>query len=245
MDYEAELIALETRTDQALGQLEQDGRWAEALEIYRAAGEEADALAIPKDHAAYQQGRKLRAYLYLREANALRALGRHAEAVVLGDKELSAAIASRHRLSIAQAMFSLGSSCLATGETERGLKMLADSRPMFAHGDDDAHREALGWWHIIHADLVNSGVIAAPPEQALADAGSALNILRPLNNWSGIARAHAARAAAYVRLGREDFAQVARTAARMAEDMGRLAAAQAHDDHHHHHDHDHDHPHDH
>jgi hypothetical protein len=149
-------------------------------------------------------------------------------------------MASGHRLSIAQAMLSLGSTCLANGETERGLRLLADARPMFAHSDDDAHRQALGWWHIVQADLNNSGLISAPPEQALADAGSALAILRPMNNWPGIARAHAARAAAYERLGRDDLANVARTAARMADEMGRLQAAEssddAHDhDHHHHH----------
>ena len=45
---------------------------------------------------------------------------------------------------------------------------------------------------------------------------TALAILRPLNNWPGIARAHAARAAAYDRLGQARAAQVARAAEQMA-----------------------------
>lgn len=235
MDYAAALEALEARTDEALGRLEQDGHWKEALEIYHTSGDELDALNIPRGDAAFKPARKLRAYLYLREANALRALGRRAEAAPLGDQELSAAMASGHRLSIAQAMFSLGSTCIANGEIERGLKLLADSRPMFAHGDDDGHRQALGWWHVIQADLNNNGIISASPEQALADAGSALSMLRPLNNWPGIARAHAARAAAYARLDREDLARVERTAEQMALEIGKHHGPGGH--HHHHHDH--------
>ena len=103
----------------------------------------------------------------MREANALRALGRHPEAAPLADQEMSAALASGDRLSIARAMFSLGSTCLANGEIERGLKLLGDARPMFEHGDDAEHRQGLGWWYIIQADIGNSGLIVASPEQTL------------------------------------------------------------------------------
>jgi hypothetical protein len=158
--------------------------------------------------------------LYLREANALRALGRHAEAAPLADMELSAAMASGDHLSIARAMFSLGTTCIANGDTERGLKLLADSKPMFAHHADDDHRQGLGWWHVVMADLSNGGFSAAPPQQALADADEALSLLRPLKNWPGITRAHLARAAALERLGDEAGAKVARTAAGMAQAVG-------------------------
>src|ERR687890_86248 len=96
-DLATQLGELENRTHRALGTLEQDGRWEEALALYRPA-------------------RKLRAYLYLREANALRALGREAEAAPLGELELSAAMASGEGLSIARAMFSLGTTCLVNGQ---------------------------------------------------------------------------------------------------------------------------------
>jgi tetratricopeptide (TPR) repeat protein len=218
-DYQATLRELETRTDEALGSLEQDGRWAEALEIYHNAGQELDGLDIPRKDPAFRPGRKLRAYLYLREANALRALGRHAEAVPLGDLELSAAMASGDRLTIAQAMFSLGGTCVANGETARGLKLLADSKPMFEHGDDDAHRQGLGWWYIIQADLSNADLAPTTAEHALSCADTALSILRPLANWPGVARAHTARAQAYERIGDHDAARVARAAANMAVAM--------------------------
>jgi tetratricopeptide (TPR) repeat protein len=228
MDFEAQLKDLETRTEAVLGTLEQDGRWAEALQVYHDAGAAADALSVPRGDPAYKPARKLRAYLYLREANALRALGRQTEAQPLAERELSAAMASGDHLSIARAMLSLGSTCLANGQAERGLKLLADAGPMFAHHDDPEHRQGLGWWHIVQAEVSNAGLSPATADQALADAGQALALLRPLENWPGIARAHAARAAALERLGQVEAARVARTAAAMAQDVAAAkAAAQA------------------
>jgi tetratricopeptide (TPR) repeat protein len=218
-DYEQALGELEQRTDKALGALEQDGKWDEALEIYRGAGAEVDALALGRGEAAFKAARKLRAYLYLREANALRALGRHHEAAPLGELELSAAMASGDRLSIARAMFSLGSTCVANGDTQRGFKLLDDSKAMFEHGDDEHHRQGLGWWYIIQADLSNGGLAPTPADYALDCAGQALTILRPLKNWPGIVRAYAARAAAFQRQGDEPAARVARAAQEMARSM--------------------------
>ncbi len=214
-----QLREIETRTDEALGSLEQDARWSEALEIYRAAGAELDALRFPATDTAGKGAHKLRAYLYLREANALRALGRAGEAAELGHRELDAAMASGDSLSIARAMFSLGGTCLANGEIERGLKFLNDSKPIFEHVDDSEHRQGLGWWHIIQADINNGGIVTALPEAALQSAEAALEILRPLANWPGIVRAHAARVKAYERLGDAEGARLATAAQRMAEEM--------------------------
>lgn len=221
-DFAARLKELEERTEAALGRLEQDNRWAEALAIYHEAGAELDALAIPRGDPAFRPGRRLRAYLYLREANALRALGRTAEAAPLTDKEFSAAMASADRLSIARATLSLGATCLVNGEVERGLKLLADARPMFEHSDDLEHRQGLGWWYLVQADLSNAGLAQPDPAYALECAGKALEILRPIANWPGVARAHAARARAYERQGDAGAARVARAAQKMAEARGNL-----------------------
>jgi tetratricopeptide (TPR) repeat protein len=216
---EEQLKAIGDRAEAALGRLEHDNRWAEALAIYQSAGAEADALELARAHPAYAAGQKLRAYLYLREANALRALGRPAEAAPLAEQELTAAMASRDGLTIARAMLSLGTTCLVSGEPERGLKLIADARPMFEHGDDFDHRQGLGWWHIIQADLSQAGLAPTGPEAALEHADQALAILRPLGNWPGVARAHAARAAALERQGKTEDAGVARAAQHMAEAM--------------------------
>ena len=144
-DLTSRLREIEERTDKALGSLEHAARggWAEALEVYRAAGAEVDALGIPKDDPAYKDARRIRAYLYFREANALRALGRPAEAGPLGDLELDAALASGDSITIARSMFSLGGTCLANGEIERGLKFLDDSKAIFEYKDDLEHRQGL------------------------------------------------------------------------------------------------------
>ncbi|MGH2521765.1 MAG: hypothetical protein ACRDH2_04595 [Anaerolineales bacterium] len=221
-DLAARLREIEEKTDAALGPLEQEGQWAEALAVYQSAGGEVDALQIPKSNPAYKDAQRLRAYLYLREANALRALERYAEAEPLANRELDAAMASGDGLSIAQAMFSFGASCLANGEVERGLKFLADSKPMFEHHADVEHRQGLGWWYLIQADIRNAGLVADAPEAALGFARDALEILRPLENWSGVARAHAARAKAYERIGDEEASRVARAAGQMAAEMMRI-----------------------
>jgi len=219
MDFQIQLHELEERTDAALGSLEQNNQWAEALAIYQAAGAEVDALAIPKTDPAYKDAQRLRAYLYLREANALRALRRPAEAEPLAYRELDAAMASGHSLSIARATFSLGASCLANREIERGVKFLNDSRPMFEHQEDDEHRQGLGWWYIIQADIGNAGIVPQAPGETLQHAEAALEILRPLENWPGVVRAHAARAKAHERLGDVEAARVARAAEQMAAEM--------------------------
>ena len=213
-----QLAELEQRTEAALGTLEQDNRWEEALVIYRAAGAEVDRLTagVPRKDPLYRPARKLRAYLYLREANALRALGREAEAAPLGELELSAAMASGEGLSIARAMFSLGTTCLVNGQAERGLRLIGESKAMFEHVDEPEYKQGLGWWYLVQADLSAAGLVDTSAGYALECAQTALAILRPLNNWAGIARAHAARAAAYDRLGDTRAAQVARTAEQMA-----------------------------
>lgn len=230
-DFESVLHTLQQRTDETLDTLERDNRWEEALEIYHAAGAEVDALDIPRDDPAYKlayrEAKRVRAYLYLREANALRALGRPVEATALGEKELEAALASGDGITIARAMFSLGGTYLANGEVERGLKYLDDAKPMFEHGDDYDHRQGLGWWHIIQADIRNAGIVNETPEAAMAMADKALEILRPLKNWPGVARAHEARAKACDRMGDPEAARLARTAQRMAEELLRLGSGDA------------------
>ncbi len=217
-DLATQLGELENRTQVALGTLEQDNQWAEALDIYRTAGAEVDALmqGVARSDPLYRPARKLRAYLYLREANALRALGREAEAAPLAELELSAAMASGEGLSIARAMFSLGTTCLVNGQPERGLQLIEQSKPMFEHVAEPEYQQGLGWWYIVQADLSAAGLVPTSAAYALECAQTALSLLRPLNNWPGIARAHAARAQAYDRLGDEPAARVARTAEQMA-----------------------------
>lgn len=224
-DFEAVLKDLQARTDSTLEALEQDNRWAEALELYQLAGAEVDALPIPrgdpKYKGPYREAKRVRAYLYLREANALRALGRPQEAAALGDKEVEAAWASGDMITIARATFSLGGTCLANGEMERGLKLLEDSKRMFEHGQGEDFQQGLGWWYIIQADIRHNNMVSDSPEAVLELANKALELLRPLKNWPGVARAHAARARAYEQLNDAEQARLARAAEQMAQSLMR------------------------
>ena len=64
-DFEAALKDLQARTDSTLEALEQDQRWAEALEMYQLAGAEVEALPIPRDDpnykGAYREAKRVRA----------------------------------------------------------------------------------------------------------------------------------------------------------------------------------------
>lgn len=219
-DFESTLKDLQARADSTVEALEQDNRWAEALEMYQLAGAEVEALPIPRGDAnykgAYREAKRVRAYLYMREANALRALGRPREAAALGEKEVEAAWASGDMITIARSTFSLGGTCLANGEMERGLKLLDDSKGMFEHGAGEDFQQGLGWWHIIQADIRNNGMVSDAPEATLALADKALELLRPLKNWPGVARAHAARAQAFEKLNNAEQVRLARAAEQMA-----------------------------
>ncbi len=225
MDFETALKNLQARTDSTLEALEQDNRWAEALELYQLAGAEVEALPIPRTDpqykGVYREAKRVRAYLYLREANALRALGRPQAAAALGEKEVEAAWASGDMITIARSTFSLGGTCLANGEMERGLKLLDDSKGMFEHGEGEDFQQGLGWWYIIQSDIRNNGMVPDTSEAVLELANKALEILRPLKNWPGVARAHAARAQVYEKLNEAEPARLARAAEQMAQGLMR------------------------
>ncbi len=217
------LTEIETHAESALMMLEGMGRWEEALEVARMAGASVDELTIDRktQRDLFKVAKRLRAYLYLREANALRALGRPAEVADLGEKELQAAMLSGHGLTIARAMISLGSTKLANGDLDNGTRLLNEAKPMLEHHDEPDHKQALGWWYILQADIRNSGLLADTPEAALALAEHGLALVRPLKNWAGIARAHQARAKALTKLGRAAEATQANQLADMALDIGR------------------------
>jgi hypothetical protein len=124
-------------------------------------------------------------------------------------------------ITIARSTFSLGGSHLASGNLERGLQLLNDSKGMFEHGQGEDFVQGLGWWHIIQADIRNNGLVPDTPEAILEHADKAVEILRPLKNWPGVARAYAARALAYDKLGQAEPARLARAAQQMAESLMR------------------------
>jgi hypothetical protein len=93
-----------------------------------------------------------------------------------------------------------------TGGLERGLLLLDEARELFERGDSYDHRQGLGWYWILQADLSNAGLVEREPSEVIDIATHALDILNPIENWPGVARAYACRVKAYKKLGNEEQA---------------------------------------
>ena len=91
------------------------------------------------------------------------------------------------------------------------------ARDLFECGDSYDHQQGLGWYWILQADLTNAGMLSGEPAEVLAMAQRALEILEPIENWPGVARAYAARAAAHAQLGEEEAAAYDRLQQQAAE----------------------------
>ena len=59
---------------------------------------------------------------------------------------------------------------------------------------------------ILQADLANAGIIKKDPIEVLVIADRALAILKPIENWPGVARAYAARLKPHEQLGDDEKA---------------------------------------
>ena len=77
---------------------------------------------------------------------------------------------------------------------------------LFEEGDSYDHQQGLGWYWILQADLANAGIIDRQPSEVIEIADRVLKILKPIENWPGVARAYAARAKAHEVIGNEDEA---------------------------------------
>jgi hypothetical protein len=99
-----------------------------------------------------------------------------------------------------------GTNHIITGAVGKGGELLEKARELFARGDSNDHRQGLGWYWILQADLANAGIIEREPAEVIEIAGRALETLKPIENWPGVARAYAARAKAHERLGDKEEA---------------------------------------
>jgi tetratricopeptide (TPR) repeat protein len=203
----AEIIGrLEQQIEATLSAREQRGELEEALTEYRAVEEDLLALRLEADDPDYAEQQRVLAYSLLRQGNMLRQLGRMEEAGVLSEREIEAARSSGDQIALARTLMSYGSTAIATGDLEGGLVLLEEARTQFESGDSYEHRQGLGWYWILQADLGTAGLVSAAPEEIMASADKALEILTPIENWPGVARAYGVRAQALETLGRDEEA---------------------------------------
>ena len=209
---------IEEELEQALKRYEQTEDLENALKAYWALEERLLALELNPGEAQFQAQQRVLAAVLMREANILRQFGRREKAAEVSICELEAARLSGDDLTLARSLVSYGATLIFSGDVEPGLEYLEEARQAFTRGDSYDHRQGLGWYWILHADLANAHVTSGGATEALGAARQALSLLEPLENWPGIGRAYAAQAIAYEALGDTPSAESARQAQSAAEE---------------------------
>lgn len=207
----------EGQIEKALWSLEVKGQNEQALQVYQQAEARLLALKIPVGDANYVQVQRVLAYCLMRQGNLLRQLGHPAEAMALSEREIAAARASGDPITLARSLMSTGANHIVAGRVEQGMGLLQEARMLFESGDSYDHKQGVGWCWILQADVINAGLAPGEPMQVIEAAANALAILLPIENWSGVARAYAARAVALERLGDHQAAQSDRETQKQAE----------------------------
>ncbi len=193
--------AVENQVEKALWDLELHDQLDQALQVYLRAQQKLEALAIMPGDPDYPDQQRVLSYCLMRRGNILRQLGKPQEALALSEHEIAAARASGDELTLARAVMSNGTNLIVAGQVEPGLKLLEEGRQLFEKSEAIEFRQGLGWYWILQADLTHAGLVKMEPGEVIAIATRALEILLPIENWPGVARAYAARAKAYDQLG--------------------------------------------
>jgi hypothetical protein len=197
---------IEDQIEQALWALEVHNEIENALEAYQNAESKLTALALPLEDPAYAEQQRVLAYCLMRQSNLLRQMEKPDEAFALSERELAAARASGDEITLARSLMSNGANHLVAREIEKGLRLLEEARLLFENGNSYDHLQGLGWYWILQADLVNAKIVERSPSEVIEFADRALKILKPIENWPGVARAYAARAQVHENTGNQDGA---------------------------------------
>lgn len=218
---------IETQVEKALWELEIKGQLAQALKIYRDAETELDKLNIEANPRAYTEKQRVLSYSLMRQGNILRQQGKPKAALALSEREIMAARASRDEITLARSLMSNGTNFIVAGKLEQGFKLLEEARGLFEKGESNDHKQGLGWYWILQADLSTAGLIKREPAELVEIASRALDILEPIQNWPGVARAYAVRASAHEKLG--DTEQAAKDQAQQKNAESKIAQNQPED----------------
>ena len=211
---------IEQLIEKALWDLELHEKLEQALAVYLDAENKLNDLSLTADHPLYREKQRVLAYCLMRQGNLLRQMEKPQEAQALGEREIAAARASGDEITLARSLMSNGTNLIVTGGLERGLLLIDEARELFERGKSVDHRQGLGWYWILQADLANAGLVERYPYEVIEMADHALVSLEPIENWPGVARAYAARAKAHERLGNVE--QAARDRRLEAEYEGRI-----------------------
>jgi tetratricopeptide (TPR) repeat protein len=218
MDETANTIKnIEAQIEKALWEHEVHNQLAEALQVYQEAENKLDNLGIDPSHPAYAEQQRVLSYCLMRQGNILRQQGKPEQALAMGEREIVAARISGDEITLARSLMSNGTNILISGKVDQGLNIVDEALKLFEKGDSYDHKQGAGWYWIMQADLANAGLIKKQPREVLAFANHALDLLTPIQNWPGVARAYAACAIAHEKLGEMDLAAKDRVVQQLAE----------------------------
>jgi tetratricopeptide (TPR) repeat protein len=191
---------IENQIEAALWDSEVNEELEKALQAYQAAEGKLEALGIGVDNPAYADQQRVLSYCLMRQGNILRQLDKPQEALELGKREIAAARAAGDEITLGRSLMSNGTNLIVAGKMDEGSKLLDNARQAFEKGESYDHKQGLGWYWILQADLANAGLVKRKPTEVIEIATRALKILAPIENWPGVARGYAARAIAREKL---------------------------------------------
>lgn len=205
MDQIVETIsAYEKQIDSALETYEQKEKLDEALQIYQTVECKLLELDLQSGHPAYPRMQAVLAYCFLRQANILRQTDQPEQAMQLSEREIVAARNSGDGITLARSLMSYGTTLIGQGKIDDGMPHLEEARHLFEGEDSYDHRQGLGWYWILRADIANAGLQNVDPAEAIGFSDNAITILEPIENWPGVSRAYAARAIANESIGDQE-----------------------------------------
>jgi len=208
---------IEDQIEDALWSFETGGENSKALIAYQDAETSLERLGILIGDPAYNEYQRVLAYCLMRQGNILRQSGQPERALALSEREIAAARACGEVITLARSLMSNGINQIVAGRVNQGIGLLDEARSLFEMGDSYDHKQGLGWYWVVQADLINAGLLAGGPPEVIDAADQALSLLLPIENWPGIARSYAARALARERSGNLTAAEADRAAQHKAE----------------------------
>jgi tetratricopeptide (TPR) repeat protein len=205
-DLSEKIKEIENQIENALSSFELHDQLDKALKAYQDAEADLVALGIGTENPAFSEQQRVLSYCLMRQGNILRQMEEPGEALAIGKRELATARASGDDIALARSLMSNGTNDIVTGEISHGLSLIEEARMLFERGNSFEHKQGLGWYWILQADLANAGLVEKEPSEVIEITTLALELLKSIENWSGVARAYSARAKAHEKLGDEEQA---------------------------------------
>ncbi len=199
-----DINTLEGEIEDALMNLECKDDLEEAMKVYQSV--ETELLEL-KNSVPEKEYNRVLAYSLMRQANILRQIDRLPEAVETSERGLLAARESGDDLTLGRNLVDTCATNFVSGKIALGMEQVEEAKLLFEKGDSFDHKQGLGWYWILRADLANAGIVDGGPDEVIMSSTKAIDILLPIENWQGLIRAYEARASALKSLGKDDEAE--------------------------------------